>query len=120
MTTPRLHELIGLNMLPVMVPETAIAAYFLTLTEGAELMLRGCGLGCIPPLWFATWHPLEKRALAEAADRIHTERALIVGVSSQGPVGVARVASRFDGGRAIVRAALERVLKGEPHERLAG
>ena len=102
----RLSQLLKLDLLEEDVPADAEADFYLRLTECAEQLLRGCGLDCIPVDWWVTWGAVEKRALADAGDRIRTELALLSGMSTQGSVGAALVNARLDGGQSLVRHEL--------------
>ncbi len=108
--SPRLSQLLGLDLIEESVNDETAADFYLALLEGAEQMLRGCGLDCIPVLWWATWGPLEKRALADAGDRIRTQQALFVGAATQSPEGAAKVEAKLDGGRSLVRHSLLKLL----------
>ncbi len=113
---PTLTQILGLDFLEDDVPEEALAEFYLALLEGAEQLLRGCGMDCIPVLWWATWGPLEKQALADAGDRIRAQQALFVGAATQSPEGAAKVEAKLDGGKSLVRHSLLKLLarmKGE-------
>ncbi len=107
---PSLHDLIGLQFIGPASEDKLTPGYYECLLSGADLMLRACGLECIPPLWWSSWSALEKRALADAGDRIRAETAFLSGVAGLGEAGAAMVAARFDGGRSLVRGRLNQLL----------